>query len=463
MITALQSVSVFCLSYQSHVSAVPVFACLARRRVGEWARAVFASYLLCSIVYVCVGVFGYDKFGDRVQSDVLNNYAPDGFVLVAIALLALKLCVTYPTSSLVGCQTLLGYVDQLRGCLRARSIPPHSRPHDDSAHNSSASDVSPSITEGDDSGGIGSGSLGRPYSNEITFGQRATPSVLSPPADSPGPEAVAVAGAVGVEGAGVPLRPEARRAAVDKLMARVPCALLWFALSLLPALLVRSLGQVVGVLGSLAALLMFFFPGLALLAVARDLQRLHSSKRKHQREREHEPERALHEDTAPAAAAPSASSAQPPPHMRVDVNLAVPTLEQTPPSPSYTQSTLVAGGGGGGDSWHHSFFGFGGTTHVTSTTPATASGTRRGIRGRHYTPPPLDATSPALLSESHSEFANGGSTPDELVEYRGTRLARSRGALLAGAVIYMALGVLLFIYMLSQSIVDLVSKPAATC
>ena len=141
VITALQSVSVFCLSYQSHVSAVPVFACLARRHVGEWARAVFASYLLCSLVYVCVGVFGYDKFGDRVQSDVLNNYAPDGFVLVAIALLALKLCVTYPTSSLVGCQTLLGYVDQLKGCLHDHSTHPHSRPHDDSAHNSSASDA----------------------------------------------------------------------------------------------------------------------------------------------------------------------------------------------------------------------------------------------------------------------------------------------------------------------------------
>ena len=442
--TALHSVSVFCLSYQSHVSAVPVFACLARPRVGEWARAVFASYLLCSLVYVCVGVFGYDKFGDRVQSDVLNNYAPDAFVLVAIALLALKLCVTYPTSSLVGCQTLLGYVDQLRGCLRACSTP-QAHPHDYSVHNSSTSEVYPSINNGDGVGG-GSGSLGRLYSNEITFSPHA--SVYSPAADPPEPGAAAGNGAPA--GAGVPHLHEGIRASVDALSARVPCALLWFVLSLLPALLVRSLGQVIGVLGSIAALLMFFFPGLALLGVARDLKRLRSSKHEH----EHVPH-SHPEEASPAAAAASSASTQSQPHLQVDV--AIPTVEQTPPSPSYTQSTLVAhGGGDGGDSWHHSFFGFGGAAAPTS------SGSRRGIRGRHYTPPPLDATSPALLSESHSELATAGDAPDEL-EYRRTHLARTRGLQLAFALLYMVLGVLLFIYMLYQSIVDLVSKPAAAC
>lgn len=446
-LTALHSVSVFCLAYQSHVSAVPVFACVARRpsgsgsgrghsRVGEWARAVLANYVLCSMVYVCVGAFGYYKFGARVQSDVLNNYAPDALVLVAIALLALKLCVTYPTSSLVGCQTLLGYADHLVGCFagrrRLRSSTPTPTPQAASTrtptpHDSSMSDADHSINAS------GGGSLGRPYSNEITFGQRS--SVSFPIADPPEPDPPAS-------------RPGARDGSpsetgnaslVESALARVVCALLWFALALLPAVLVRSLGQVIGVLGSIAALLMFFFPGLALLGVARDLKRLRSASA-HLRQPQPVPHEQQHAEAPPAGFSSAAGAHQPHPE----------TLdERTPPSPSYTQSTLVAHGGG------DAFF----------RDTARESAARRGLRGRHYTPPPLDASSPALLNASRSEFISAAAVndSDERFVLESVRLVRSRAFLVAGALVYMALGVLLFIYMLTQSVIDLVAKPSAVC
>lgn len=479
LVTALHSVCVFCLAFQSHVNAVPVFACLARPAVGEWARAVFTSYFLCSLVYACVGAFGYEKFGDRVQSDILNNYAPDAFVLVAIGLLALKLCVTYPTSSLVGSQTLLDFVDQLRDGLRRGNAPPTTAfaSHDEQQR-TSASDANSSIN-GDGGGGGGeNGPLARPYSNEIIFEQHA--SVYSPIGNSDGdaPESGAGPGA-----GGGPARPvrTASSGSVDSALARIPCALLWFALSLLPAVLVRSLGQVLGVLGSLAALLMFFFPGLALLGVARDLRAL----KLRLRAPEHLPPR-RHADSevrpAAAAADASASSAaapqlQPQPQLQAECAGPIAPLEQPPPSPSYTPSTLVAHGSGSaigtgagtgcGDPWHQAFFGHtnpqmdtkAADTQTQTGPSASASRRARGERGRHYTPPPLEASSPALLHESHSEFATTTASDAATSE----KHLRVMACLLTGAFLYIALGVLLFVYMLAQSIFDLITAPASAC
>lgn len=94
----LQIIPIICFAYQSHMTAIPMYACMRERKVEKFTLCAVVSMIVCFLVYTMVGIFGYATFGaGKVPSDVLQGYA-DESVLVALAVVfvAIKNFTTYP-------------------------------------------------------------------------------------------------------------------------------------------------------------------------------------------------------------------------------------------------------------------------------------------------------------------------------------------------------------------------------
>ncbi|XP_014468659.1 PREDICTED: putative sodium-coupled neutral amino acid transporter 7 [Dinoponera quadriceps] len=107
---ALQLVPIICFAYQSHMTAIPTYACMKDRRLGKFTLCAVISMLICYGAYTIVGIFGYAAFGsDHVPSDILQGY-DDKSVLLAVAIIAVavKNFTTYPIVLYCGRDALLG-------------------------------------------------------------------------------------------------------------------------------------------------------------------------------------------------------------------------------------------------------------------------------------------------------------------------------------------------------------------
>ncbi|XP_032677420.1 putative sodium-coupled neutral amino acid transporter 7 isoform X2 [Odontomachus brunneus] len=107
---ALQLVPIICFAYQSHMTAIPTYACMKDRRLGKFALCAVISMLICFGAYTIVGIFGYATFGPGgVPSDILQGYDDKSIVLaVAIIAVAVKNFTTYPIVLYCGRDALLG-------------------------------------------------------------------------------------------------------------------------------------------------------------------------------------------------------------------------------------------------------------------------------------------------------------------------------------------------------------------
>nr|XP_012216492.1 PREDICTED: putative sodium-coupled neutral amino acid transporter 7 [Linepithema humile] len=106
----LQIVPIICFAYQSHMTAIPTYACMKDRRLGKFTFCAVISMLICFVAYTTVGYFGYAMFGsDKVPSDILQGYTDKSVVLtVAIIAVAVKNFTTYPIVLYCGRDALLG-------------------------------------------------------------------------------------------------------------------------------------------------------------------------------------------------------------------------------------------------------------------------------------------------------------------------------------------------------------------
>ncbi|EFN61783.1 Putative sodium-coupled neutral amino acid transporter 7 [Camponotus floridanus] len=106
----LQIIPIICFAYQSHMTAIPTYACMKDRHLGKFTLCVVISMLICFGAYSIVGYFGYLTFGSgKVPSDILQGYTEKSVVLtVAIIAVAIKNFTTYPIVLYCGRDALLG-------------------------------------------------------------------------------------------------------------------------------------------------------------------------------------------------------------------------------------------------------------------------------------------------------------------------------------------------------------------
>ncbi|KAJ8674035.1 hypothetical protein QAD02_005297 [Eretmocerus hayati] len=108
----LQIVPIICFAYQSHMTAIPTYACMKNRDVGKFTACAIISMVICFIMYSTVGVFGYATFGiGKVPSDILQGYTDKSTTLtIAIIAIAIKNFTTYPIVLYCGRDAILSLI-----------------------------------------------------------------------------------------------------------------------------------------------------------------------------------------------------------------------------------------------------------------------------------------------------------------------------------------------------------------
>jgi sodium-coupled neutral amino acid transporter 7/8 len=88
---------VICFGYQCHVNAVPIYACLKKKNLGEFTKSIIVSIIIVFAAYSISATFGYLTFGDKINDNLLRSYdSKDGAVLVAVIMYLIKTYTSYP-------------------------------------------------------------------------------------------------------------------------------------------------------------------------------------------------------------------------------------------------------------------------------------------------------------------------------------------------------------------------------
>ncbi|XP_033339756.2 sodium-coupled neutral amino acid transporter 7 [Megalopta genalis] len=106
---ALQIIPITCFAYQTHMAAIPMYACMKDRQLGKFTICVITSMIICCVAYTVVGIYGYAAFGaGNVPSDILQGYTDKSLSLTfAIIFIAVKNFTTYPIVLYCGRDALL--------------------------------------------------------------------------------------------------------------------------------------------------------------------------------------------------------------------------------------------------------------------------------------------------------------------------------------------------------------------
>lgn len=106
----LQIIPIICFAYQSHMTAIPTYACMKERQLTKFTFCAIISMIICFIAYSIVGTFGYMTFGaGNVPSDILQGYTDKSATLtIAIIAVAVKNFTTYPIVLYCGRDAFMG-------------------------------------------------------------------------------------------------------------------------------------------------------------------------------------------------------------------------------------------------------------------------------------------------------------------------------------------------------------------
>jgi amino acid permease len=73
------------------VNAVPIYACLKKKTLGEFTKSIIVSIIVVFAAYTISATFGYLTFGDKINDDLLKSYdSKDPAVFVAILMYKLN-------------------------------------------------------------------------------------------------------------------------------------------------------------------------------------------------------------------------------------------------------------------------------------------------------------------------------------------------------------------------------------
>jgi amino acid permease len=125
-------------SLGNHIQAVPIFLEMPKESKKYFHVPVLTSVILCLVLYLCTGIFGYFAFGSTVNADVLSNFAlADNFANVAKALMVFHIALALPVIVLP-CKKAFFMLYHMckqnrRGCMRPTVSPAEDR--DVNTHN----------------------------------------------------------------------------------------------------------------------------------------------------------------------------------------------------------------------------------------------------------------------------------------------------------------------------------------
>lgn len=100
---AVQAVPILMLSYCMHIQVPPVYGEFANRSVHHFSRALVLQYVVCTAIYISVGVFGLRLFKpeEAVPGDVLLGFGPERRAVLAMrAMVGLSGVFVFPLLSL---------------------------------------------------------------------------------------------------------------------------------------------------------------------------------------------------------------------------------------------------------------------------------------------------------------------------------------------------------------------------
>ncbi|XP_046831582.1 putative sodium-coupled neutral amino acid transporter 7 [Vespa crabro] len=115
---ALHIVPIICFAYQSHMTAIPMYACMKERQLGKFTITAVISMIICFTVYTIVGILGYATFGTgKVPSDILQGYSDKSIIVtLAVISIAIKNFTVYPIVLYCGRDAIISlfgtYVDE---------------------------------------------------------------------------------------------------------------------------------------------------------------------------------------------------------------------------------------------------------------------------------------------------------------------------------------------------------------
>lgn len=100
------------------MTAIPTYACMKDRKVGNFTLCVIVSMIICLIAYSTVGYFGYATFGiGKVPDDILQGYKDKSTTLtIAIMAIAIKNFTTYPIVLYCGRDAMLNLIGRDVDC-----------------------------------------------------------------------------------------------------------------------------------------------------------------------------------------------------------------------------------------------------------------------------------------------------------------------------------------------------------
>ncbi|CAG2101308.1 unnamed protein product [Medioppia subpectinata] len=96
IVSLFAALPVVCFAYQTHEIVVPIYACMADRKLKSFSKATALALVLLFVLYCLSGTFGYLTFGAYVSPDIMQMFdARDPVVAAGIFALIIKMITTY--------------------------------------------------------------------------------------------------------------------------------------------------------------------------------------------------------------------------------------------------------------------------------------------------------------------------------------------------------------------------------
>ena len=256
-----------CFGYQCHVSVIPIYSCMKKRTLKNFTHSVSLAILICACCYTLSAVYGYWTFGSKVDDDVLMSYNGGSLVYAGMYAMALKIITTYPILLFCGREAVKSVMTDINIAMTSCSW------SSQYANKGSNIDVSSNRVVGiaTDTNETKDYVINRikERNNRMIDSNLGETNIYIINRSKEDESRIGMNTSDNLE------RISPRTFAVEEqfenkkeITFRYVCVTIWFGLSLILALLIPNIGDVIKMLGSLAAVFIFIFPGLCMFKIA---------------------------------------------------------------------------------------------------------------------------------------------------------------------------------------------------
>ena len=234
-----------CFGYQCHVSVIPIYSCMKKRTLKNFTYSVSIAILICAICYTLSALFGYWTFGSKVDDDILMSYNGGALVYAGMYAMALKIITTYPILLFCGREAVKSVIADVNNlCNTLYSIDSNNKVGKDFENASEKRVVRMDYD------------ARKRHAYEIYYSEESGSQIVDDSKNSSND-----------------LKPESLNNTEQlnnrkETVFRYVCVTIWFGLSLALALVIPNIGDVIKMLGSLAAVFIFIFPGVCMFKCA---------------------------------------------------------------------------------------------------------------------------------------------------------------------------------------------------